>query len=163
MINEIEDKREHLFSHVKELIELEATVVHYHEVLTDLSTLTLQAEQRITYVQEQVDRLKAVEQLIDRYREEVSESEENLDQIEESVHQRISLFEQRVDSYAAGVLESTETRLSEQRQEFIGTMDPLLGRVRSLIIPPVRPDQRSCRFAYRPTAGIFTIDDRCSR
>ena len=124
-----------LFSHVKELVELESTVVHYHKVLTNLSTLTADAEQRISYVQEKVDRLKEVEQLIESYREAVSESEENLDRIEGSVHQRISLFEQRVDSYAAGLLGDTEEQLEAQRQEFVGTMDPLLSQVRSLIIP----------------------------
>lgn len=134
-IAEIEKKREVLFSHVKELVELESTVVHYHKVLTNLSTLTADAEQRISYVQEKVDRLKEVEQLIESYREAVSESEENLDRIEGIVHQRISLFEQRVDSYAAGLLGDTEEQLEAQRQEFVGTMDPLLSQVRSLIIP----------------------------
>ncbi|MBN2860020.1 MAG: hypothetical protein JXK93_07150 [Sphaerochaetaceae bacterium] len=134
-IAEIEKKREMLFAHVNELIELESTVVHYHEVLTNLSTLTLNAEQRISYVQEKVDHLKEVEQLIESYREAVSESEENLDRIEGDVHQRVSLFEQRVDSYAAGLLGDTEEQLEAQRQEFVRTMDPLLSRVRSLIIP----------------------------
>ena len=134
-IAEIERKREKLFAHVSELVELEATVVHYHEVLTNLSSLTVNAEQRISYVQEKVDRLKEVDRLIESYREAVGESEENLDRIEESVHQRISLFEQRVDSYAAGLLGDTEEQLEARRQEFVRTMDPLLSQVRSLIIP----------------------------
>ncbi len=142
LIAQIEEKREGLFTHVNELAELEGTLLHYHTVLTNLSELTAQAEERISFVQSEVDRLHEVEQLIEHYRTSVTESEQNLDHIEQLVHQRVSLFEEKVDAYAQDIIETTGRNLEEEKAQFVESMNPLLAHLSTLTLPLVESINR---------------------
>ncbi len=128
----IQKEKEELFSHVKDLEELQSTVLEYHEVLTSLSSMTEDVENRLVAVKEDIDEIKQVEHLIADFSILIEESKEAMDHHHQALHQSFGIYQQKIETLIESSHEQLVVSFSQKKDEFTHSVNPLLTKMNSI-------------------------------
>lgn len=131
-VTKIQREKEELFSHLKDLEELQSTVLQYHEVLTSLSSMTENVENRLLVVKNDINEIKKVEHLIADFSISIEESRDAMDQMQQSLHQSFGMYQAKIETLIENSNEQLIMSFDEKRDEFTQSINPLLFKMNTL-------------------------------
>ncbi len=132
-ITQITHEKEELFSHLKDLQELQATIVQYHTVLSDLSSMTESVEDRLNVVKEDMNEIQKVETLIADFSVSIQDSHDVMDTMQQSLHQSIGVYQTKIEDLIESSIEQLSHSFEEKKDEFVLSTNPLLTQMNSLV------------------------------
>jgi hypothetical protein len=128
-VTKIHREKEELFSHLQDLQELQSTVLQYHNVLTSLSEMTENVENRLIVVKEDINDIKKVEHLISEFSSSIEDSREAMDQMQQSLHQSFGIYQTKIETLMDSSAEQLTHSFDEKRENFTTSLDPLLVKM----------------------------------
>ncbi len=123
VITQITEQKRELFSHLEDLQELQGTIVQYHKVLTNLSEMTTEVENKTQKVKAEMEKVGEIEQLIHNFNNSLSDTQEEIDSAHQQLHQSMSVYQTKIEQSIEFSLESLRDSFESEKQQFLATLE----------------------------------------